>query len=130
MALAADTAMRDSQKLRVDNGATPVVAPHREKAKVQQISKDKTTRSRPTRRGSTIPHKGNLAHRESLNATGMVVSMTPPGVTSKTTNAKKKGHLAAICRKKKRANNSETEQAHRVEVAPSKKRSPSTPCIK
>ena len=88
MALAAGTAVRDSQKLWADNGATPVVAPHREEATVQQISKDRTTRSRPTVQGEGQPHHTEeVLATESLNVTGVVVSMTPPGVASKTTNA-------------------------------------------
>ena len=54
MALAAETAVKDSQKLRAsgdDNSAPPVVLTHREETTVQQITRDRTARSRSTTKG-------------------------------------------------------------------------------
>ena len=120
MALAAETAVRDSQKLRaggVDNGAPHTVVTQREETRVDQIRRD---RSRPTRR----PQGGNTtAKREpECHRCGGKHDLTRCRFKDYECHyCKKRGHLASVCRKKKPSDNSQhTEQAHRVEVNPSR----------
>ena len=69
MALAAETAVRDSHKLRAggdNNGAPHTVVTHREETRVDQIRRDRTTRSRPTRRpqgGTPTANREPECHR-------------------------------------------------------------------
>ena len=123
MALAAETAVRDSHKLRAggdDNGAPHTVVTHREETRVDQIRRDRTTRSRPTRR----PQGGTPTANREPECHRCGGKHDPSRCRFKDYEChycKKRGHLALVCRKKKQsANLQRTEQAHRVEVAPSR----------
>ena len=67
MALAAETAVKDSRKLHSngdDDGATPFEVTHEEEPTVQQINQDKTPRSRFPRRRLPTPQKGSPTGHE------------------------------------------------------------------
>ena len=119
MAQAAETAVRDLQKLRTsgDNGTPPVMVTPGVETTVQHM---KTARSRPTRGKPTTLQKGNSTYRgqECHRCGGKHDPSRCCFKEYECHYCKKRGHLAAVCRKKKQADNSQkTEQIHQVEVA-------------
>ena len=91
MALAAEMAVKDSQKLCAsgdDNGAPPVMLTHREETTVQQITRNRTARSRSTtKEGHRHNRRETLLPTESLSVTDVVVNMTPQSIASKIVSA-------------------------------------------
>ena len=121
MAQAAETAVKDSQKLCAsggdDNDAPPVVVTPGVETTVQHM---KTARSRPTKGKPTTPQKGNSTHRgqECHRCDGKHDPSKCRFKEHESHYCKKRRHLAAVCHKKKQADNSQkTEQAHQAEVA-------------
>ena len=127
MAQAAETATKDSQKLHsngYDDSPSPVVDNHREETVVQHISGVQTTKSRFSRKRSSTTQKGSpTSHREpQCYRCGSKHDPTRCRFKHYVCNyCKKKGRLEVVCRKKQADNAQSTEQAHRVEVAPSRR---------
>ena len=127
MALAAETAVKDSRKLHSkgdDDGATPFEVTHEEESTVQQINRDRTPRSRFPRRRLPTPQKGSATGHEEPQCHRCGGKHNPTRCRFRDYDChycKKKGHLAAVCRKKKQADKApDSEQAKRVKVVPSR----------
>ena len=119
MALAAETAEKDSQKLRAsgdDSHAALVAVTHKEETVVQQVRPARSRLSkRSGQRGSPTGHKESQCQR-----CGGKHDPTKCRFREYDCHyCKKKGHLAAVCRKKQAEAAQTAQQAHRVEVAPS-----------
>ena len=102
MALASETAEKDSQKLRAsgdDSHAAPVAVTHKEETVVQQVRPARSRLSkRSGQRGSPTGHKESQCHRcgGKHDPTKCLESEYDCHY------CKKKAHLAAVCRKKQR----------------------------
>ena len=118
MALAAETAVKDSQKLCAsgdDDGAPPVVLSDREETTVHQITRDREQRGHVLllREGHRHNQRETLLLTENLSVTDVLVNMTPQGVASKIRMPLLQKKRPAVCCKKKQIENSQnTEQAH------------------
>ena len=117
MAQAAETAVKDSLKLRStgerDDLPPLVTTDHKEDIAVHHLPQDKPTRSRIGRRGVPTHKKGNTTHTDCYRCGG---KHDPARCRFKEVACHycwKRGHIAAVCRKKK-ADTSKTEQAHQV----------------
>ena len=113
MALAAETAVKDSLKLRGDDLPPVVTSGHKDETAVHHVPQDKTTRSRPGRRGAPSPTKGNTNHKECHRCGGNHDSARCCFKEYVCHYCKKRGHLASVCRKKK-ADTLKAEQTHQV----------------